>query len=301
MEYEYIVYKTTNKINGKYYVGVHKTIKGTIDKYIGNGTTCEKYNAKYAFHCAVKKYGYKNFVRETLFTYPGTEEGKIEAYKKEAEIVNRDFIKDPMTYNECLGGRVPSSVHERAVCQYDLDGNFIKLWNSMSEAKEVAPSQSISDCCIRKTASNYFQWRYYEGNTDNIEPCETKRKKVYQFDLQGNYIRYYRSLHDASRDTNIPFQSIGGNCLGKQSSAGGYYWSYKKHFDYDPSKQRKTAVACYNDNGEFIRSFDTVKEAAEFVGVGHSNISECIRGRRKHCKKLRWRYFYGNTSNISSL
>ena len=128
MEYEYIVYKTTNKINGKYYVGVHKTIKGITDSYIGNGITCENFKyKKYAFHSAVKKYGYKNFVRETLFTYPGTDEGMIEAYKKEAEIVNRDFIKNPMTYNECLGGRVPSYVHERAVCQYDSDGNFIKL------------------------------------------------------------------------------------------------------------------------------------------------------------------------------
>lgn len=124
---------------------------------------------------------------------------------------------------------------------------------------------------------------------------------MYQFDLQGNYITYYKSVHDASRATNIPFQSIGGNCLGKQSSAGGYYWSYKKRFDYDPSKQRNTAVACYDDDGNFIRSFETVKSAAEFYNVSHSCISVCIKGKSKHCKNLRWRYFYGNTSNISSL
>lgn len=158
IEFEYIVYKTTNLINGKYYVGVHKTIKGSEDPYIGNGITSDwTRKEKSGIHAAVRKYGYKNFKRETLFVYPDTEDGEQAAFDKEAEIVNRDFIKNPMTYNLCLGGRVPSSVHEKPVAQYDLDGKFIRHWNSMSEAKGVAPSQSISDSCIRETYSGEYQ------------------------------------------------------------------------------------------------------------------------------------------------
>ena len=55
------------------------------------------------------------------------ESGKIQAYKKEAELVNRDFLKRKDVYNMCLGGKVPSSIYEKQVCQYELDGTFIKL------------------------------------------------------------------------------------------------------------------------------------------------------------------------------
>lgn len=300
-EYEYIVYKTTNLVNNKIYVGVHRTRVDITDTYLGCGTFRGYIPDKKGFPYAVKKYGQENFIRETLFTFPDGEDGKIAAYKKEAEIVNREFIKDPNTYNICLGGRVPSSVHERAVVQYDLNGKFIRVWNSMAEAKSEAPTQSISDCCIRKTSSKQWQWRYFEGNTDDIEPAKIRTRVVYQFDLQGNYITYYKSVHDACRATGIPYQSIGGNCLNKQMHAGGFYWSYEKRFNFDPSKVRKTAVACYTDEGIFIKSFSTVKDACIEYNINHSSLLRCIQGKTKHSGKVRWRYFYGNTTNISPL
>lgn len=51
----YIIYKTTNLINGKYYVGQHNT--SANDSYIGSGLILEK---------AIKKYGKENFQREIL-------------------------------------------------------------------------------------------------------------------------------------------------------------------------------------------------------------------------------------------
>lgn len=299
--YEYIVYKTTNKVNNKIYVGVHRTRIDVEDTYLGCGTYRGYIPNKRGFPAAVKKYGQENFIRETLFTFPDGECGKIDAYKKEAEIVNRDFIKDPNTYNICLGGKVPSSIHERAVAQYDLEGNFIRVWNSMTEAQGEAPSQSISNCCIRKTYSKQWQWRYFDGSTDNIEPAKVTTKVVYQFDLQGNYITYYKSVHEASRATNIPYQSIGGNCLNKQQHAGGFYWSYTKRFNFDPAKVRKTAVACYTDEGKFIKSFTMVKEACTEYNISRASLIRCIKGKTKHSGKVRWRYFYGNTLNISPL
>lgn len=129
--FKYIVYKTTNKINNKIYIGVHRTNVDINDGYIGCGlyNSCKstKRLRKYSFHKAVKKYGAKNFIRETLFEYEDTEEGKKLAYKKEAELVNRDFIKRKDVYNTCLGGKVPSSIKERQICQYTLDGIFVKL------------------------------------------------------------------------------------------------------------------------------------------------------------------------------
>lgn len=301
IEYEWIVYKTTNLINNKIYIGVHRTVKGVTDKYIGKGITSKIKKGK-GFGAAVAKYGYENFKRETLFTYPDTEAGKKAAFDKEAEIVTWDFIRNPNNYNIKVGGQYSSSALQQQIAQYDLDGNFIRVWNNMAEIGRsgIAPASSVSHCCVKETYSKQYQWRYYTGSTDNIAKVIPKIRVVYQFDLQGNYITYFKSISEASKATLIDSTLISNNCTGHQSQAGGYYWSYKKRFDYNPSTQ-KIPVACYNDDGTFIRSFDSLIEAANAYSVTYKGISNCIRGKQKHCAKVRWRYFYGNTSPISSL
>jgi len=302
--YNYIVYKTTNIVNNYIYIGVHRTNLKKDDGYIGCGLSKGDHVFKqYKFHNAVKKYGSHNFKRETLFIYPDTELGKRKAYKKEAELVNREFLKRRDVYNTCLGGKVPSSINEKQINQYDLDGNFIKTWNSIKEAeRELNISDSgIQSACKKESYCCNFQWRFFNGDTSNISPIQTKEKTVYQFDLQGNYITYYKSVKEAENKTGISSTVISRVCLGNQCQAGGYYWNYKKRFDFREKKQKVTAVACYTDEGKFIKSFTSITEAAKEYNVGVPSIHKAISGQRKHCAKLRWRYFYGNTDNISAL
>lgn len=88
----YIVYKTTNNINGKIYIGVHIVKdENKIDNYLGSN--------KHLFR-AVEKYGKENFTRETLIGNL-TED---EAYYIESIIVDEDFIKRKDVYNEKRGG-----------------------------------------------------------------------------------------------------------------------------------------------------------------------------------------------------
>jgi group I intron endonuclease len=86
----YTIYKITNKIDGKFYIGSHKT-KNLDDTYMGSG----KY-LKYA----QEKYGLENFEKEILFVF----ETADEMYLKEAEIVNEEFIATENTYNLKIGG-----------------------------------------------------------------------------------------------------------------------------------------------------------------------------------------------------
>ena len=116
----YVVYKTTNKINGKIYVGVHRTNPDIFDGYIGCGITHKDKKKKIlkGFPAAVQKYGYENFIREILFIYADTEEGKCLAYKKEEEIVNTDFVKDSRTYNLTRGGIITMTNNNKKVISY---------------------------------------------------------------------------------------------------------------------------------------------------------------------------------------
>jgi hypothetical protein len=86
----YTVYKTTNLINGKIYVGLHLT-EDLNDDYLGSGTQ---------IRAAVKKYGKENFKREYIKICASPEE----MYELEAEIVNEDFVKRQDTYNMKTGG-----------------------------------------------------------------------------------------------------------------------------------------------------------------------------------------------------
>jgi len=84
----YLVYKTTNLINGKYYIGKHRC-KSLNDNYLGSGVVIKE---------AVKKYGKENFQRETLAVFD-TEQ---EAYDYESKVVD---VNDPMSYNVSTGGK----------------------------------------------------------------------------------------------------------------------------------------------------------------------------------------------------
>lgn len=84
------IYKTTNLITNKYYIGAHST-NNISDGYIGSGKQLKD---------AIQKYGIENFKCEIL-EYFNTRE---EAFLKEAEIVTEDFCKNPEVYNMSPGG-----------------------------------------------------------------------------------------------------------------------------------------------------------------------------------------------------
>lgn len=62
--------------------------------------------------------------------------------------------------------RSENSSRAKKVIQYDLDGNFIQVWNSMTDASRVLNIRHtcISDCCRGKQKTSCgFIWRYFDG------------------------------------------------------------------------------------------------------------------------------------------
>lgn len=82
----YTIYKITNNLNGKYYIGKHQT-KNLNDGYMGSGKLLKR---------AIKKYGIENFSKEIMFVYKTENEMNI----KEKELVTLD----ESNYNLCPGG-----------------------------------------------------------------------------------------------------------------------------------------------------------------------------------------------------
>jgi hypothetical protein len=87
----YYLYRVTNKVNGKYYIGVHKT-DNFDDSYHGSGVVIKK---------ALDKYGIETFSKTKLFET----EDEDEAYLAENTAVGDLWKTDPTCYNATAGGR----------------------------------------------------------------------------------------------------------------------------------------------------------------------------------------------------
>ena len=88
---KHIIYKITNTLNNKIYIGAHST-EDINDSYMGSGDLIK---------AAQRKYGMEYFTKEILHVLHSSEE----MYEKEKEIVDLDFIKRHDTYNISLGGK----------------------------------------------------------------------------------------------------------------------------------------------------------------------------------------------------
>lgn len=86
----YLVYKTTNLKNGKFYIGVHETYN-LNDGYLGSGKVLRN---------SVYYHGKENFKREIL-EFCGN---KKNMYQKEKELVTEELIKVSKCMNLVVGG-----------------------------------------------------------------------------------------------------------------------------------------------------------------------------------------------------
>lgn len=87
----FYTYKITNLINGKIYIGVHKTTD-LEDGYMGSGKILKR---------SISKHGIENFKKDILMLHDSEEE----MFEIEALIVDQDFVDRKDTYNIKLGGQ----------------------------------------------------------------------------------------------------------------------------------------------------------------------------------------------------
>lgn len=87
----YTIYKTTNLIDGKIYIGKHQTCN-LEDNYLGSGNIITY---------AIKKHGIENFTKEILYVFDNEKDMNL----KEAELVTEEFCLREDTYNLCPGGK----------------------------------------------------------------------------------------------------------------------------------------------------------------------------------------------------
>lgn len=137
------------------------------------------------------------------------------------------------------------------------------------------------------------------SSVDNI-------KTIYMYDLKGEYLRSFKGATNAAEylasklgmdDIYTITKAIRNNCLETSNSSYGYYFSYRKEFNYNKS-ERKRSVAQYTLNGKFLRSWESISEAERYFKIctiQQACVKECAAGG------FQWRYYTGDNSDIEKL
>lgn len=210
------IYKITNKINGKSYIG--KTLGSIEDRWREHWSESTKERTKNRpLYRAFKKYGKLNFTIEEIEKVKDSEANIREQYWIE-------FYKTygKTGYNATRGGEGKKTVDYEAV---------IKLYSEVFNQRKVAKELGV---CV-DTISKILKENDIRIHTTK-EIMQRERGKQIQLKV-NNKLFLFRSLNDSAKfltrmkkikpnkEINHHIKEV---CEGKRKTAYGYLWQYAK-------------------------------------------------------------------------
>lgn len=181
----------------------------------------------------IEIYGRKDLKTGTLCNFTNGGDGRLGATTESLK-TNIELLK------KRIGKNHPNS---KKVFQYDLNGNFVKKHDCISDAMRIindTTTSGIIGVCKKKYHTyKKFRW-FYEYQGKKIDPLPNDfyfkirvdarvnmRKKVAQINkTTGEIIKIFESTKDIERQLNIPNSIISRACLGGRKSANGFIWKY---------------------------------------------------------------------------
>lgn len=120
-----------------------------------------------------------------------------------------------------------------------------------------------------------------------------KETKVYQFDKLWNFIKEYKSITEASRQTNTDKSGIHACLNGTQATAGGYIWSKDRSIHPTNVNIKQKVVNVYSLNKDYLEQFDSPIDAAIRMFNDKNKIygiSKCLNGDINSAYGYIWEY-----------
>lgn len=129
--------------------------------------------------------------------------------------------------------------------------------------------------------------------SDRMKNNSYKSIKVYQYDLDGNFISEFSSTREAERETGISHTQIGNCCNGKLNTAGGYVWSYDEYEKIEVKKdsKKKSVVQIDPETYELINVFESLKDASERTKTNKNSISNVVREISHTANGYKWMFY----------
>ena len=185
----YTIYRITNLINSKYYIGKHQT-EDLNDGYMGSGKLIKR---------AIAKYGIENFQKEILFDFDNEED--MAAKEKELVVISEN------TYNLCEGGNGGFGYINRMI-----DRSESQRRNSLIKSFKLK-----HDPIFRAN----FCAKVSEGNRKKSPITNETREKL-KVRFSGTNNPFYGKKH--SSETLAKMKAYGKTKLGNKNPSFGTCW-----------------------------------------------------------------------------
>lgn len=186
-------------------------------------------------------------------------------------------------YNISRGGEGFSIITE------EQKQKIIEMWENGNTTREIIKEMNVSNEVTRKVL-NKAGIPQKDRHQRGLEAYSTI--KIYQYDLQGNFIQEYPSAYEANRQTRTPQQNIGKCIKGERHTANNFQWSTEKHDKIPPaiigSGHYKT-VYQYDLNYNLIATYFSAAEASRQTGYTVSRIRTLAKKQEKGYNSI-WSY-----------
>lgn len=273
----YYIYKATNKITQKSYIG--QTNNFHSRKWQHERCYVKE---KCKFHDAIEKYGTNNFKWEILETCD-TREKALELERKYIALYN--------TYHNGYNGNKGGIGGHNSIPVVCLtkEGVFVKKYDSATEALKDGfwPTNVVESCKNDSYTVNghiFMYERDFEryGSKRYVLPESTSMRSVVQCDIKGNFIQKFKSVSEASKVTGANRTTISGVLAKKYKSANGFIFVYEEDFPikdlsiYQKRKKGRKVAQINPDTGEILKVFDRISDAGKELGVNYKGIHKVI-------------------------
>lgn len=221
-----IIYKITNKVNGKSYIG--KTVKSINRRFYEHCHNAEL-GVQTVFYDAIRKYGKENFNISIIEEIDNDLLNDRESYW-----INyyHTYLKDPLCrgYNSTLGGDGGDTRSKKLLLYED---NVLKLWNQGLSIKQITDQidldkRSVSKILLRNGyTTKDIQVR--KGQCWNQTMISRTSKPIEQYDKNGNFIHKFPSVSEAGRVMKCSPSAISNCAKGKSKTSMGYIWKFSNN------------------------------------------------------------------------
>jgi len=260
----YIVYKHTNKTNGKCYIGITGRANPKRRWCGGAGYSKNEY-----FYAAIKKYGWDGFEHSILAEGLSLED----AYEMEKQLIQEyDSANRLYGYNLDLGGNGSGSRSEAT--RKKNSESRIRLY------QETDLRQKISAGGKRR-----FEKKEEHEKLSRSAKLRNQDPAKYANICEGNRNRWMKeSEHEKVR--NLLNEYYRDNPQRKEQISE----ERRRYFSEHPEKKKTRAVEQLTTDGVYVKTWANMTEAGKAFGTSSQNISAVCSGRRKTAGGYVWRY-----------
>ncbi len=122
-----------------------------------------------------------------------------------------------------------------------------------------------------------------------------RKKSILQYDKYGNFLKEYKGVTDTGYNNT---SNISYCCKGKLKSAYGYIWKYKLEDTYPlhidvPNNARAQfykSILQYSKENKLIAVYDSILKASLSTGIKRNSICNCLYGRSKTAGNYIWKF-----------